>query len=622
MERKLAAILYADVAGYSRLTGADEEGTHEALSASLDLFATAIEDHQGRVVHYAGDAVLAEFGSVLAALTCAVQVQRALGARNEGVADDKKLQYRIGINLGEVIVDRDDIYGDGVNVAARLESLADAGGICISASVHDQVKRRMDVGFEEMGEQSVKNIVEPVRAFRAVLGGQAVLPARRRKPRTPTRWWWAAAAAVVVTIAAGAAGHLGLFPQGRETPEARMEALSPDRPSIAVLPFENLSDDTEQGYFADGITEEIITTLSKIPEMFVIARNSTYTYKGKAVRIQQVARELGVRYVLEGSVRRAGDRIRITTQLIDAASEHHVWADSYDRQLRDLFDVQDEITREIVTALQVKLTEGEQARVWRKHTRNLEAWEYMIQGVARLHHLSKVDNAMARRLFEKAVEVDRGYALAYAMVAWTHWVDVQNGWATERSFERAAELAERARALDDELPDVYALQGAVHLYRREYDQAVAAAEKAVTLNSNHATNTAILAFIENYAGQPQSAISHMKTAMRLSPYYPAWFVQALGSAYLGADDFEAALAASTEFIGRAGSPTQAARGLIIRAEALAGLGRADEAGAEIAKALDLDPGVVAAYRRGFALYRDREATTTRLGTLRRLGLPE
>ena len=408
LNRKLAAIFYADVAGYSRLTGADEEGTHKTLTAYLDAISTLIEGHGGRVLHYAGDAVLAEFASIIIALRCAVEVQRGLAVRNASLADDRKVQFRIGVNLGDVIVDRDELYGDGVNVAARLESLAEPGGICISRKVLDEVRNKLDLAFEDMGEQRVKNIAEPVRTYRVRMDSDSVAGAPVAKVSGSIPWRRAAPPAIFMVLAVTVV--LVWFkpwaPPVEIAVEKNMAFPLPDKPSIAVLPFDNLSGDPAQAYFADGITEDIITTLSRISDLFVIARNSTFVYKGKPVKVQRVAEELGVRYVLEGSVQRDEGKVRVTAQLIDALSGNHLWAERYDRKIDDLFALQDEITEHIVTALQIKLTAGEQMRVHRKHTRSLEAWNLLGAGVEHFYRRNKTDNARARQLFEQSVEVD------------------------------------------------------------------------------------------------------------------------------------------------------------------------------------------------------------------------
>lgn len=578
MERKLAAILYADVAGYSRLTGEDEEGTHRTLSAYLDAITAAIENHDGRVVHYAGDAVLAEFASVVVAVTCAAEIQRDLAARNEGLAEERKLQFRIGINLGDVMVDRNDIYGDGVNVAARLESLADPGGICVSASVHDQVRNKLDLGYESLGEQKVKNIAEPVTAYRVLLNPCAA------KPVTST-----------------------------------FQSL-PDRPSVAVLPFDNMSADAEQEFLADGITEDIITALSKISGLFIIARNSTFTYKGRSVDVREVGRELGVRYVLEGSVRRSGNRVRITAQLVDGSQGEHLWAAKFDRTLADVFALQDEITANVVNALHVRLVEGEQARVWHRSTENFAAWECLTVGLGHFRHFTQEENAQARRMFEKAVELDPDYAAAWTRLAWTHWTDVRFLWAESRdqALERAASLADKALALDNAQADVHALMGGIHLVEREFDAAVAACEKAVELEPNGADVTALLAMTLNWSGRPGEAIGLVEKAMRLSPLYSAWYLAVLAHAYRLMGRHEEAIATYRESIAR--NPDNIGPRLGLTASCIE-VGRDAEAGEQAAEVLRINPRFSLEKYAGALTYKDPEHAKRSLDALRKAGLP-
>jgi len=434
LNRKLAAILYADVAGYSRLTGDDEEGTHRQLSAHLDAVSAVIEGHGGRVLHFAGDAVLAEFASAVTAVACAVDVQRDLATRNENLVEDRRVRFRIGVNLGDVIVDRDELYGDSVNVAARLEALAEPGGICISRKVLDEVGGKLDVGYTFVGDKTVKNIDRPIPVYRVDLmperSGRVIGDPRKRL--APSRNLTLAGFVVTVVVIVGAVTFWG-----PKSPEPPLDSVTgsafplPKKPSIAVLPFDNLSGDAGQEYIADGITDDIITTLSQVPGMFVIARNSTFTYKGRAVKVQDVAADLGVRYVLEGSVQKSGDVVRIHAQLIDTSDGNHLWAERYDRQLTDLFVLQDDITEHVVTALQIELTEGEQMRVRRRHTRNLEAWNLLTKGVEYFYRRTKDDNIEARRHFDDAIKADPGYALAWALIAWTHWFDAQFGWGAE-----------------------------------------------------------------------------------------------------------------------------------------------------------------------------------------------
>jgi adenylate cyclase len=628
LNRKLAAILYADVAGYSRLTGTDEEGTHKTLSAYLDAISTRIEGHGGRVLHYAGDAVLAEFASIVVAVRCSVEVQRDLAARNEVLADDRKVEFRIGVNLGDVIVDRDELYGDGVNVAARLEALAEPGGICVSRKVVDEVGDKLDVGYAFQGEQSVKNIERPIPVYQVVLAPRAAGQIIGESPHGHAAWTQPALmAAAVVVLLAVVGGAVIWWPWSADVKPISVEHMAfplPDKPSIAVLPFDNLSDEAGQEYFSDGITENIITALSKVSGLFVIARNSTFTYKGKPVKVQKVAADLGVRFVLEGSVQKSGDTMRIHAQLIDALSGNHLWGERYDRQITDLFALQDEITVNIVTALQIELTDGEQMRVRRRHTRSLDAWNHLAEGFAHFYRRNKSDNARARQLFNQAVKADRGYALAYAMLAWTHWFDAQFGWSDhpDMSIERAQVLAEKARALDDELPDVYALKGAVHLYRKQHQAAVASGEKAVALNPNHANNTALLAMFLHNAGRPKDAIREMQRAMRLSPYYSAWFLEELGFAYQDAKQHDEALVAFAKYLERESSGVHAAHAHIGRAFAFHALGREDSARAAVTEAVVADPSISATRFGRNSLNSDMEARERGLAILRRLGLPD
>ncbi len=627
MERRLAAILAADVVGYSRLMEADEEATVRALDACRRVIDGLVADHRGRVFGRAGDSVVAEFPSPVEAVRCAVDIQRELEARNADLPEDRRMRLRIGVNLGDVIVEGDNLLGDGVNIAARLETLADAGGIFLSRPVFDQIKKQLDLGYEFLGEHEVKNIAEPVPVYRVLTEPEAAGKIIGETKRAKQAWKWVALAGAVVALVGVASAVTWLRPWEPTVEPASVERMAfplPEKPSIAVLPFDNLSGDPGQDHVADGLTEDIIITLSQVSRLFVIARNSTFVYRDEPVKVQQVAQDLGVRYVLEGSVQTSGDKVRITAQLIDALTGNHLWAERYDRKMTDLFALQDEITNRIVVALRIKLTQGEQARVHREHTRSLEAWNLLARGLKHFHRVSKTDNANARHLFKEAIEIDRGYAAAYALLAWTHWQDAFHGWSENRelSVDRASALAEKVRALDDALPDVYALQGAIHLFNREYDEAIEAAEKAVAYNPNHATNTALLAMILNNAGQPKEAIRKFKTAMRLSPYYPDWFLEVLGFTYLAAEQPDEALVAFESFLERKPAAIHAAHAHIGRALAYHALGQDDEARAGVAKAVETDAGISLAHFGDLSLNKDRARLERGLVILRRLGLPE
>ena len=460
-------------------------------------------ERQGKVVHYAGDAVLADFASVTGALEYATTIQCELSARNRDLSEDRKIQFCIGINLGEVIVDRNDIYGNDVNVAARLEGLADAGGICISEAVRTAIGNKLPLAYEFMGEQSVKNIREPIR----------VCQVRLHQPERPPE----------------------------NLPEFQEFEL-PDKPSIAVLPFTNMNADPEQEYFSDGITEDIITALSKINNLLVIARNSTFVYKGKAVDVRRVSREQWVRYVLEGSVRKSGNRIRVIAQLIDANADHHIWAERYDRELNDIFAVQDEIMREIVVALDVKLNEGEQARIWSSGTTNVEAWECMRLGSYNAIYSSDPNVKMqARKLLERALEIDPSYAIAWVMLGWIYqqYADVvsiaSDSMGPEKALESMLDCARKALEADpssaDAVLDANGRLAMYHLEVKAFDQARKMAEKAISLVPNNAYNLGEVSVVLNKTGDPQRALELKKRAMRACPMYRPGFPRGLGLSY-------------------------------------------------------------------------------------------
>jgi len=458
--RKLTAILSADVEGYSRLMGENEEATVRTITTYREVMTTLINQHQGKVLDSPGDNLLAEFASVVDAVQCAVAVQKEFKARNAELLENRKMQFRIGINLGDVIQEGDRIYGDGVNIAARLEAIAKPGGICISRTAFDHIESKLPLGYEYLGDQTVKNIVKPVGAYRVLMEPRITVAEKVEKEETAPVWRRKAVIAGAIVVLVVAIG-LGIWtfllrpthPPTEVASKERMVFPLPDKPSIAVLPFVNIGGDPEQEYFSDGITEEIITTLSKVPQLFVIARNSTFTYKGKSVKVQQVGKELGVRYVLEGSVRKAGGRVRITAQLIDAATGGHLWSERYDRDLKDIFALQDEITMKILTAVRVKLTEGEQARLYNKGAENLDSYLKVLQGMPYFYRFNKEGNIQARQMFEEAIALDGKNAGAYTMLGWTYLMEVWFGLSESpgKSMGRAAELAQKAHALDDTL---------------------------------------------------------------------------------------------------------------------------------------------------------------------------
>jgi len=616
-KRKLTAILSADVKGYSRLMGEDDKATVRTITAYREVITEIVQKHRGRVVDSPGDNILAEFASVIDAVGSAVEIQEELETRNAELPEDRKMEFRIGINLGDVIQEGERIYGDGVNVAARVESLADPGGICVSGTVFDQIESKLPLGYEYLGEQSVKNISKPVRIYKALMDPEAVgkvIGEKRAEPRRGQR-----VALAVVTVLLLIVGGLLIWRVASPPLEvASVEKMAfplPDRPSIAVLPFDNLSQDPKQEYFSDGLTEEIISTLSKVPKLFVIARNSTFTYKGKPVKVQQVAEELGVRYVLEGSVRRAGDKIRITAQLIDALSGNHLWADKYDRNLDDIFAIQDEITKRIITAMQVKLTEGEQARAVARGTDNLEAYLKHLQANELLHQINIESNALARQLAEEAIALDPEYAMAYKALGQSHMLDIWLGTTKSRkaSMANAMELVHKAIVLDDSFAEAHALLGYLYTMTRQYDKGIAEAEKAVALNPNSAESHMRLGKTLSFAGRWEKSIPEYKKAIRLNPIPQNIYFYSLGLSYCYTGQYEEAIEWCEKAIREAPDSLYAR---IMMTVVYSQSGRLDEARAQAAEVLRIQPKFTV--KRG--AYKRKEDTDRFVSALYKAGL--
>ncbi len=544
-KRKLTAILSADVKGYSRLMGEDEEATVSTITAYREVITGLIEGQNGKVVDAKGDNLLAEFPSVVDAVRCAVKIQKELKVKNDELPENRRMEFRIGINLGDVIEERDTIYGDGVNIAARLEGLAEGGGICISRMAFDSVKNKLDVGYKYLGEHSVKNIAEPVRVYKVLMESEyagKVIGEERPKPKQLR--WAAVAIGFIIVVGVLAVWNFYLRPPPIEPASVEKMAYPlPDKPSIAVLPFTNMSEDPKQEYFSDGITENIITALSKVEKLFVIARNSTFTYKGKPVKVQQVAQDLGVQYVLEGSVQRSADRIRITAQLIDARKGHHLWAERYDRDSKEIFALQDEITMKIITALEVKLTEGEQALVAGSGTDNLDAYLKVLQARDLKRHQNIENNHKARRLAEEAIKLDPDYAQAYRWLSGTYLIDVWLGSAkSPREFLRTAmEHAKKALSLDDSLGGAHGLLGNIYIMRKEYEKGIREAERAVELEPNGADAHAFLGMGLRFADRAEEAIPILKKAIRLDPHAPGWYLHVLAATYREIEKYEEAI---------------------------------------------------------------------------------
>jgi adenylate cyclase len=577
-ERRLAAVLAADMVGYSRLMEADETGTLARLKTHrIELIDPAIAKNRGRIIKTTGDGMLVEFQSVADAVLCAVEVQRRMARRNTDVSPARWIQFRIGINLGDVIAEDNDIFGDGVNVAARLETLADPGGICVSGAVRDQVGNRLDdVAFEDLGDQTVKNIARPIRVFRVRLDPS---------PKTP--------------------------------PDAAAATTISKMPSIAVLPLVNMSGDPEQEFFTDGLTEDIITELSRFHSLLVISRNSTFVHKGKAVKVQEVAREFGVEYVLEGSVRKVGDRIRVTVQLIDAETDRHVWAERYDRKLEDIFAIQDEMTRAIAATLPGRVEAATHDRAKRKPTDNMAAYECVLAAKV-LHHRSiREDNAEAQRMLDRALALDPGYAHAHAWKACVLGQTWVYDWCADReaTLQQVSAELETALALDDNDSDVHRILAALNLNREDHDKAAYHQERALALNPNYDLVVVQQGELLTWLGRPEEGIDWIKKAMRLNPYHPERFWNHLGRACYCAEKYPEAV----EAFSRITRPDHTHHAFL--AATFAQMGNAVAAAAHAAEALKHEPKFsVAAYLATQHYKRDVDRDRHAAGLLK-AGLP-
>ena len=584
VERRLAAILAVDVAGYSRLMGKDEEGTLAALRAVRgELADPKIAEHRGRIVKTTGDGLLAEFASVVDAVRCAVELQREMIARNAAVPAERRIEFRMGINVGDIIVEDGDIFGDGVNIAARLEALAEPGGICLSAAAHEQVRDRLDIAFDDLGEQQVKNITRPVRTYGAVLGASS-----------------------------------------RAAPPVSAPLPLPDKPSLAVLPFQNMTGDTEQEYFVDGMVEEITTAIARLPWLFVIARNSSFTYKGKPVDVKRVAQELGVRYVLEGSVRKAANRVRITGQLIDTTTGAHIWADRFDGALDDIFELQDQVASGVAGAIEPKLRQSEIERASRKPAASLTAYDLHLRALAQAYRFTEEGFAEAVALAHQALAIDPSYAPAAAMVGWCRTHQRVHGWGalSDQDISEACSLARQAlEAERDDAETIWQAARTLFYLAGEAAMAVAAFDRALALNPNAAHAWSYRANIHALHNQPEAAIEASERARRLSPFDPYAFLYAgnTAAAHLAARRFEQAI----EWADRAlhEQPRMVAV-MRVKVVALAHLGHIDEARAELSRVLAIDPKLTIADLRKRAHFAAPEVLELFVTGLRLAGLPE
>jgi adenylate cyclase len=622
-KRKLTAILSADVIGYSRLMRDDEEDTVRDLASHRVLITEIIQQHHGRVVDSPGDNILAEFASVVDAVNGAIKIQGEIKKSNTGSPEGRRMEFRIGINLGDVIEKEDRIYGDGVNIAARVEGLASAGGISISGTVYEHIKDKLSLGYHYLGEQDVKNIPEPIQVYRLLTEPEAAgRVIDERKPRLRRRHLMIVAIAV---LAFGIAAVVSIWNfYFRTTPSLQKVAnlAKPaiplaDRASIAVLPFKNLSGDPEQEYFSDGITNDIITDLSKFRELLVIASNTVFSFKGKSVKVTDMGRELSVRYVVEGTVQKASDKVRINAQLIDANTGHHLWAERYERDLNDLFVIQDEIVQTIVRTLAIKVDEAERARAMRKDTDNLEAYDYALRGKEFLLTRNRPDNIQAKEMFKRSIELDSRFASAYVGLGWSYYIEATAGW-TEfplKAMEKALTYGKKALSVGEPDADTYALLGSAYLRLGNYDLAINELQRAIKLNPNHALSHLQLGSIMLYAGQTDEAIQLLQTGLRFDPYSGPDHDWRLGMAHYLKGQYEDAIMVLEQPLGRY---PNSAWGHIALAAAYAQAGRSEDAkrSAEIVKRLHPFFEVESS----FSLFRKPEDRDKIIDGLRKAGL--
>ena len=577
VQRRLAAILAADVAGYSRLMGSDEERTLAGLKACRELINLKSKEHRGRIVNTPGDSALVEFASAVDAARCAMEIQKEMAERNAVIPEDHRIELRIGINVGDVIVDdQGDIYGDGVNIAARVESLARPGAVCLSDEAYRQIKGKLAIDVSDLGEHQLKNIAQPVRVYSVWLDDAPPL------------------------------------------------AL-PDKPSIAVLPFQNLSGDPTQEYFADGVSEDIITELSRFSDLFVIARNSSFKYKGKAVDLRQVGRELGVRYALEGSVRRGGDRVRISAQLVDSGTGAHRWAERYDRELKDVFTIQDEVARTIAAVLVAHVNKAEAERTLLKPPATWQAYDHYMRAAAAYVSFQsswKLDHLLeARRHLADSLKIDPKYARAYSLLASTHrvaWLNrINEEYLSPAALDRSITLARTAIELDPNLPEAYAELGYNIIRKRDFDAATFAAERAIALNPNFADYRVAQVFYS--VGQPTKAIEIAKTQMRLDPFHPHFAPLIAGIAYYLLKEYSEAQHWLREATGRAPNHQY---GHAFFAATYAQLGRIEDARAEVAEVLRVNPKYTIGTQKHVSIFKRAEDSDHLVDGLRKAGLPE
>ena len=623
-KRKLTTIFSADAVGYSRLMGADEASTVKTIERYRKIMSNLIVQYRGRVIDSPGDNLLAEFPSVVDAVQCAVSVQKELQARNVELSEDRRMHFRIGINLGDVIQESDRIYGDGVNIAARLEGLAEQGGICISKTAFDHIESKLPYGYDFIGNQEVKNIVKPVGAYRVLMEPRVTVSGKSRVEKlSPLRRKPVLFGVTSVLLFAAVAIGIWHFYAQRQTVEpASVEKMAyplPNKPSIAVLPFKNLSGEPEQEYLADGITENIIGTISRVSGLFVIASNSVFTYKGKAVKVQTVSKELGVRHVLEGTVQKAGNQIRVNAQLIDAITGQHLWSKKYDQHMKDLFSVQDHISKEILTALRVKFLEGEQERVWARGTDNLEAYLRFLEAYDAFKSFNRQNMILTRQICEEAIALDPTCEPAYSLIGVSYLIDLWFGWAESprSAIENSERALKKSISLNPRSDFAYANLGHLYLMQKRHDEALVAGKESVDLNPNGDYNMVLLAMTLMYSGRSEEAIPLYKDAWRRNPYCPAWYIHAAGVAYRNLGKWDEAIAAAKKALDRKPDHFPA---LLVMASVYGMSGQLEEGRAVTAKIMKVNPGYCEKKQR--YPYLNEADTEAAFNGYRIVGIPE
>ncbi len=620
--RKLRAILSADVKGYSLLMTNDEVSTIQTLKEYRKIMSEIIKQHFGRVVDAPGDNLLAEFPSAVDAVQCSVEIQNELKARNTDLLDDKRLEFRIGVNIGDVVQDGDSLYGEGVNIAARIEGLAEPGGVCISRNAYDHIRNKLGFGYEYLGDHSVKNIKQPVRVYKVLMDSEDAGKLIGEEPKPAAgKWIWPTIVAVtiVLSLICYQLYQKVSAPKFEPASVADMSFPLPEKPSIAVLAFDNMTGDSTQEYFSDGIAEEIITVLSMADELFVIARNSSFSYKGKPVKIQQVSEELGVRYVLEGSVKRSGDRVRITAQLIDAIKGRHIWAESYDRDFKNILGIQDEISMRVVSSLQVKLTGGEQSRIMQSKIISPEIYKKHLQAQANFRKGTREGIERYGQLAQEIVDITPESEIGYRLLGFYHYSLVTRGESPRENSKKAFEWAQKALSIDESDGFSHGLLGSVYLLMRKYEKAIASGKRSVGLQPNGAGAHVVLGSTLGYAGRFNEAIVYLKQAIRLNPFPSYYYYYHLGRCYMFMEQLGDALTEYKKSVQRA--PKWAISHLHLAITYIY-LDRNEEARASAARSLELDPNLSVSHILKISKYKNQDHTQYIIDAMRKAGFPE